>query len=149
MSPSRTGKVNSHHITLDLVPDLDISHECTSDQEIYTLVVNEEDETIHIVGSGRPGVFYGIQTLLSLAWPSRAIPVGDVLDCPRFGYRGLMMDVSRNFRSFEDAIDILDVMAMYKLNTLHLHLTDNDGWRLEIPGLEELTQVGRSWIPMG
>ena len=63
-----------------------------------------------------------------------------VSDC-RYEYRGLMMDVSLNFFPKTDILDLLDTMAMYKLNRLHLHLTDNQGWRLEIPGLPELTQV--------
>ena len=63
-----------------------------------------------------------------------------VSDC-RYEYRGLMMDVGRNFFPKKDILDLLDTMAMYKLNRLHLHLTDDQGWRLEIPGLPELTQV--------
>ena len=51
------------------------------------------------------------------------------------------MDVVRNFRSKEDILKLIDVMAMYKLNKLHLHLTDDEGWRIEIPGLPELTEV--------
>ena len=64
-----------------------------------------------------------------------------IRDSPRFPYRGVMLDVSRNFQSKESMIKLLSVMSRYKLNVLHLHLTDDEGWRLEIPGLPELTQV--------
>ena len=59
----------------------------------------------------------------------------------RYDYRGFMMDVCRNFFAKKDMLVVLDMMAMYKLNVLHLHLTDDQGWRLEIPGLPELTKV--------
>ena len=59
----------------------------------------------------------------------------------RFEYRGLMVDAASNFIPKEWLIKLLDVMGMYKLNTLHLRLSDNEGWRLEIPGIPELTEV--------
>ena len=63
------------------------------------------------------------------------------MDAPRFGYRGLMLDVSRNFHPVEDVLRLLDLMSQYKLNVFHFHLTDDEGWRIQIPGLEELTEV--------
>lgn len=63
------------------------------------------------------------------------------MDAPRFSYRGLMLDVGRNFHPVEDVLRLLDVMSRYKLNTFHFHLTDDEGWRIEIPELPELTQV--------
>jgi hexosaminidase len=62
-----------------------------------------------------------------------------VLDAPRFGYRGMMLDVARHFASKETVLRLLDCMACYKLNKLHLHLTDDEGWRLHIDALPELT----------
>ena len=62
-------------------------------------------------------------------------------DKPRFDFRGMHLDVSRNFFDKTVVESILDVMAMYKLNKLHLHLSDDEGWRLQIPGLPELTDV--------
>ena len=59
----------------------------------------------------------------------------------RFGYRGVMIDVARNFKPKTWIFKIMDIMALYKLNVLHLHLTDDEGWRLEIPGIPELTEV--------
>jgi len=64
-----------------------------------------------------------------------------VVDAPRMSYRGVMIDVARNFQDKHFVLGLLDVMAMYKMNALHLHLTDNQGWRLEVPTLPELTDV--------
>ena len=65
-----------------------------------------------------------------------------VEDYPRFAYRGFMLDVARNFHKKNKVLEVLDWMAMYKLNKFHFHLMDDEGWRLEIPDLPELTQVG-------
>ncbi len=62
----------------------------------------------------------------------------------RFEYRGFMLDVSRNFHNKQSVIEILDVMSWYKLNVFHFHLTDDEGWRIQIPGLPELTEVRES-----
>jgi hexosaminidase len=69
-------------------------------------------------------------------------PTGRVLDAPRFGHRGVMLDVARHFASVETVMRLLDCMALYKLNRFHFHLTDDEGWRLAIDGLPELTEVG-------
>jgi hexosaminidase len=70
------------------------------------------------------------------------LPAIRVVDAPRFGYRGFMLDVARNFQPREAVLRTLDLLARYKLNVFHLHLTDDEGWRLEIPSLPELTTVG-------
>jgi hexosaminidase len=70
------------------------------------------------------------------------VPSLMITDAPRFSYRGLHVDVARNFQRKETVFHLIDLMARHKLNTLHLHLTDDEGWRLEIPGLPELTSVG-------
>ena len=62
-------------------------------------------------------------------------------DAPRFEHRGVMIDVARNFHSTTQMLKLIDTLAMYKLNKLHFHLADDEGWRLQIPGLEELTEV--------
>ena len=87
------------------------------------------------------GVFYGIQTLLSLMGESSEVPTGSISDYPRFTWRGMHYDCARNFHGKEVFYKLIDAMAMYKLNRLHLHITDDEGWRLQIPGLEELTEV--------
>jgi hexosaminidase len=116
--------------------------------EDYTLAVSSTG--VQIKAGDGAGIFYGIQSLRSL-WPANSwasvqkkinIPAVTVKDGPRFGYRAFMLDVSRNFHSKKDVERLLDLMAMYKLNVLHFHLTDDEGWRLEIPSLPELTTVG-------
>ena len=114
--------------------------------EAYTLVVDSV-QGIHIVGVSPAGVFYGLQSLRSLlpAPTPRAglvLPAIRVVDAPRFGYRGFMLDVARNFHPKPTVLRTLDLIARYKLNVLHLHLTDDEGWRIEIASLPELTAVG-------
>jgi len=118
-------------------------------EESYQLDISG-DHGISIRGNGNQGVFYGIQSLLNLVPPeafrepveSLSLPIASVTDTPRFPYRGMHLDVSRNFSSKESVIKLLDIMAFYKLNKLHFHLTDDEGWRLQIDGLPELTDVG-------
>ncbi len=120
-----------------------------SGAEAYQLVANNE-EGIVISGSEPAGIFYGIQTFLSLippeAWanPNPGLAIKSVLirDQPAFTYRGFMLDIGRNFVEAEDIKRLIRMMAFYKLNRLHLHMTDDEGWRLEIPSLPELTEVG-------
>ena len=112
-----------------------------SSEESYYLEVNTFHLSINITGTGNAGVFYGVQTLLALMNDKGEVPQVSIKDSPRFSYRGLMVDVARNFQPKHEILKLLDVMAMYKMNKLHFHLTDNEGWRLEIPGIEELTSV--------
>lgn len=134
-------------ITLELDEGLaDPAH--PADGETYRLEVLQTG--IVIRGANARGVFYGVQSLLQLAtpgaWrtpkPSLTIDGCTLQDAPRFAYRGLLLDVARNFAPPDTVRRVLDVMALYKLNKLHLHLTDDEGWRLEIPTLPELTEVG-------
>ncbi|WP_214073184.1 family 20 glycosylhydrolase [Mucilaginibacter sp. dw_454] len=116
--------------------------------EAYELQVT--DHIITIAASSAAGIFYGIQSLKTMlpgaAWhrPQKNIMVPGVAvtDKPRFGYRAFMLDVARNFQPKQEILKVLDAMALYKLNVLHFHLTDDEGWRLEIPSLPELTAVG-------
>ncbi len=116
--------------------------------EAYELKVAANQITI--AAADGAGIFYGIQSLKSM-FPANAfsgkmhpvvLPGIEVSDVPRFGYRGLLVDVARNFQTKKQLLKVLDLMSMYKLNTLHLHLTDDEGWRLQIPSLPELTSVG-------
>ncbi len=114
--------------------------------EAYTLVVDPV-QGVRIVGASAAGVFYGLQSLRSLlpAPTPRAglvLPAIRVVDAPRFGYRGFMLDVARNFHPKPLVLRTLDLLARYKLNVFHIHLTDDEGWRVEIPSLPELTAVG-------
>ncbi|WP_028455788.1 family 20 glycosylhydrolase [Chitinilyticum litopenaei] len=116
--------------------------------EAYELAITPAG--IVITGNTAHGVFNGIQSLRQLlpvaAWLNPqaevAVPCGRVVDAPRFAYRGMHLDVGRNFSSKESVLRLLDCMALYKLNKFHFHLTDDEGWRLEIPGLPELTDIG-------
>ena len=116
-----------------------------SSKEAYELEVDAQG--IRVVGASPAGVFYGLQTLRGLL-PTTAAPKGLVLeahlvrDAPRFGYRGFMLDVARNFQPKQDVLRVLDLMARYKLNSFHFHLTEDEGWRLEMPSLPELVSVG-------
>lgn len=117
--------------------------------EAYRLTVN--DKGITAVAGGRAGLFYALQTIKQLlpdayftgskdaVW---TIPQIDIEDSPAFGYRGYMLDVARHFFSKREVERVLDIMAFYKMNRFHWHLTDNQGWRVEIPEYPRLTQVG-------
>jgi hexosaminidase len=116
--------------------------------EGYQLTVNQDG--IQISASTRAGIFYGIQSLLTLL-PAKALsgktgpitlPGLVVNDAPRFGYRALMMDMARNFQPKSEVLKVLDVMALYKMNTFHFHFSEDEGWRVEMPSLPELTEVG-------
>ena len=133
---------SNHYIIME-TGDVILAGATTTTPESYRIEVDGDKPSVRIVGRDKAGVFYGVQTLISLALDKRGIPTGHISDQPRYPYRGLMLDVARNFRSKEDVLRLIDVMAMYKLNKLHLHLADDEGWRLEIPGLPELTQVGQ------
>src|SRR3989475_2153914 len=114
--------------------------------EAYSLVVDPV-QGVRIVGVSPAGVFYGLQSLRSLlpALTPRAglvLPAIRVVDAPRFGYRGFMLDVARNFPAKPVVLRTPDLLARYKLNVFHIHLTDDEGWRVEIPSLPELTAVG-------
>lgn len=109
--------------------------------ESYTLSVTPQQ--ILIRATSGAGLFYGLQTLLQLAKPSAAgsysIASVEIEDTPRFAYRGLMLDVSRHFSTKEFIKKQIDALAYYKINRLHLHLTDAAGWRLEIKKYPLLT----------
>ncbi|MEV4946122.1 beta-N-acetylhexosaminidase [Streptomyces sp. NPDC053755] len=114
-----------------------------------------EDVAVLVEGGGPAGVFWGVQTLRQLLGPDayRKAPVGPgggdrrlpaltVTDAPRFAWRGFMLDVARHFMPKEDVLRQLDLLAAHKLNVFHLHLTDDQGWRLEIKRHPRLTEVG-------
>lgn len=108
---------------------------------------------IRVKASDSKGLFYGLQNLRLLLPPAIesstaqdtvewTVPEMTVKDAPRFGYRGFMLDVSRYFLPKEELLRMIDCMALLKLNRLHLHLTDDNGWRLEINKYPKLTEVG-------
>ncbi|MET9829757.1 beta-N-acetylhexosaminidase [Streptomyces sp. NPDC006385] len=122
-------------------------------EEGYRLMVLRD--TVHVAGGGPAGLFWGAQTLRQLLGPDayrRAplpgrrwrLPATHLKDAPRFRWRGLMLDVARHFMPKEGVLRHLDLMAVHKLNVFHFHLTDDQGWRIEIRKYPRLTEVG-SW----
>ncbi|WAQ95735.1 HEX-like protein [Mya arenaria] len=110
--------------------------------DAYEINISPETHTVVIQAQEASGAFYGAQTLLSLVEDNdRQIPKATIKDAPRFGYRGVMLDVARNFKPKNWILKFIDVMATYKLNKLHLHLSDDEAWRIEIPGIPELTEI--------
>ena len=121
------------------------------DGEAYRLEVSD---AVVIHAGGPAGAFYAAQTLLQLMGPAalRQAPVASVSswpvprvsveDRPRFGYRGAMLDVARHFMPKDNLLRFIEVMAMHKLNVLHLHLTDDQGWRIQINRYPKLTEAG-------
>ncbi|HTR31424.1 MAG TPA: family 20 glycosylhydrolase [Puia sp.] len=119
--------------------------------EGYALTTTETGVTIR--ANKAAGMFYGLQTLYQLlpaAIESKtpvhhitwSAPCAKITDYPRFGWRGLMFDVARHFFTKQQVKDFIDEMVQYKFNLLHLHLTDDEGWRIEIKSLPKLTQIG-------
>ena len=101
-----------------------------SANEGYRLVVASEGVTI--AASTPAGLFYGIQSLNQMAAGAETLPCVEIEDYPRFSYRGVLIDISRHFRTKEFIMRQIDMMAQMKMNRLHLHLTDAAGWRIEI-----------------
>jgi hexosaminidase len=143
---STTGSVQ---FNLNNVPDARLG------KEGYTLISSPEGV---IIAANEPaGLFYGMQTLLqllpkeieskNLVEMNWTIPCIKITDYPRFGWRGIMLDVSRNFFSKEEVKLYIDQIARFKYNTFHWHLTDDNGWRIEIKSLPKLTEVGAWRVP--
>lgn len=138
-------KLNITNVTpsknfISLVSDTSIS---TFDNA-YTL--NTSDKSIFISGTSKPGVFYGVQSLIQLI-PTNSlnpinIPTVSITDYPRFDYRGMHLDVSRHFFDVEFIKQYIDYLALHKMNYFHWHLTDDHGWRIEIKKYPKLTEIG-------
>ena len=150
-------KTSFEHIGFSLFPKNSI-HWVTSEEranftfnyqkdiapEAYQLEITED--RVVVGASSYGGLFYALQSLAQIdqvaALENRGWPMIQILDQPRFNYRGFMLDISRNFYGLSKLKEIIDLMAMFKLNHLDLKLSDDEGWRLEIPGLPELTEIG-------
>ena len=136
-------------ITLTLDAALDVN------DEGYTLDVTSEGVTVK--AKTPQGLFYGMQSFMQLlpaeiesaekasgiAWQAPAVSIKDE---PRFGYRGVMLDVCRHFIPVEDIKKQIDVMSLFKINRLHWHLTEDQGWRIEIKKYPKLTEIGSKRI---
>ena len=113
-------------------------------EESYKLFIDQNK--ISIEASDRAGALYGLQSLKQIFLASKlennTLKHIYISDAPRFSYRGMLLDISRNFYGPDKIKQILDYLSFFKINHLDFRLTDDEGWRLEIPGLEELTEVG-------
>ncbi|MFF5004641.1 beta-N-acetylhexosaminidase [Streptomyces phaeochromogenes] len=143
--PGPPGHAAENSVELRLDPQLP--------PEGYRITVR--DRRALVTGGGPAGVFWGAQTLRQLLGPDafrRAplrrtgwqLPETEIQDAPRFAWRGLMLDVSRHFMPKDGVLRYLDLMAAHKLNVFHFHLTDDQGWRIEIKRYPKLTETG-SW----
>ncbi|GGW26742.1 family 20 glycosylhydrolase [Arenibacter certesii] len=123
-----------------------------TNNEAYELTISQD--SVILSATTAEGAFRGVQTLRQLIpeisndtlsdtemW---LIPSGEIADHPNFEYRGSMLDVARHFFNVEDVKKYIDLLAYYKMNTLHLHLTDDQGWRIEIKSWPKLTEIGGS-----
>ena len=124
-----------------------LTFDANASPETYKL--NIDKNGVEIIGD-EAGVFYGTRSLLLLlpphSWQHSAmtiqLPGVKISDSPRFPYRGMHLDIARNFHSKTAVLQLLDQMSMYKLNKFHLHFCDDEGWRIDISGLPELIQIG-------
>ena len=144
-----TFATSSNGATIQLL--LNDSDDSQLGKEGYTLSVTHTG--IKIKANQPAGLFYGVQTLLQLL-PSQieskvlikninwVVPIVEIQDFPKLGWRGLMFDVARHFFTKDEVKQYIDAMSKYKYNVLHLHLTDDEGWRIEIKGYPKLTEIG-------
>jgi hexosaminidase len=132
-SPDKAGK-NAILIAID--PSIKVPSE-----EGYVLDITPR--RVEIRGKGPAGAFYGVQSLLQLLAPDGAsLPCLRIEDSPRFSWRGAMLDTARHFLPKAEILKFVDLLAMQKMNLLHLHLTDDQGWRIEIKRYPKLTEIG-------
>ncbi|WP_406148536.1 beta-N-acetylhexosaminidase [Streptomyces sp. NBC_01012] len=132
---------------------IDLRIDAALEREGYRLSV-APGSGVRLTGGSAAGVFWGAQTLRQLLGPDafrrapvnpgarRAVPQTEIEDGPRFGWRGLMLDVARHFMPKDGVLRMLDLLAAHKLNVFHFHLTDDQGWRIEIKRHPRLTETG-------
>ena len=132
---------NENKQSLNLVLDSSFNQ----NKEAYSLKINSKD--IEIKASDDKGIFYGLQTLYQLMLENNTeegvfLPELKIADSPRFSYRGMHLDVGRHLFPVEFIKKYIDLLAFYKFNTFHWHLTEDQGWRIEIKKYPKLTEVG-------
>ena len=133
-------------------PHIHLSIEPGSPAESYRLQITPD--SVQLTAPTEAGLFHGVQTLRQLLSADRTSwPCLTIEDAPRLPWRGVMLDVARHFMPLDFLYTFVDLLALHKLNVLHLHLTDDQGWRIEIDGLPRLTEVGawrtKSGVPHG
>lgn len=134
---------NSANADIKLVQNASLS------KEVYTILISKEALTVEY--STAAGLFYALQSIKSLhkgLADKSHFPCLEVKDEPRYSYRGFMLDIARNFRDKSVVLKYLDLMAENKLNVFHFHFIEDEAWRIEIPGLPELTEVGAWRSPL-
>lgn len=138
--PTSEVPIKGIYLTMDNDSELgNEGYEITIDKRLITIKAN-----------GTAGCFYAVQTLLQTLpvenKPGQPllIATGTIHDFPEYGYRGAMLDVARHFFSVDDVKQFIDYLATYKMNILHLHLSDDQGWRIEIKSWPKLTEIGGS-----
>ena len=116
---------------------------CQCPDEYYEFVI--KNNLLTLKANDAHGIFNACQTLVALLdnmkLASSPLPNLHITDYPDMGHRGIMLDVARNFTKKTDLLKLIDILSFYKMNVLHLHLSDDEAWRVEIPGLEELTEI--------
>lgn len=138
VSYSEIARKNS--VFIKLIPNLNTG------KEAYHLTVDSKGITLE--ASAPNGLFYGVQTIIQLMPAEKqqvsevVLPSVEISDAPRFAWRGLHLDVGRHFMPKEFVLKFIDYMAMHKFNTFHWHLTEDQGWRIEIKKYPKLTEVG-------
>ncbi len=148
--------INDKNVRSGVYLEINLYRDSTIGEEGYNL--NVGNEIIRIVANTEAGLFYGFQTLLQLMPPgiedsisfthkTIEIPCVEITDYPRFQWRGLMLDVCRHFFTIDELKRMIDEMVQYKFNVLHLHLSDDQGWRIGIKALPELTKTGAWRVP--
>lgn len=151
LAPGKKVEVKTNASNADIELSLNRSADPKIGDEGY--ILNVTPQKINIRANKPAGLLYGVQTLLQLMPPeiesdqreenvSWQLPVVEVVDYPRVAWRGLMLDVSRHFFSVDEVKQYIDNMVKYKYNIFHWHLTDDEGWRIEIKSLPKLTDVG-------
>lgn len=129
--------------------DIRLIHKESLSKEAYNMLISKESITLEY--STMSGLFYALQSIKSLhkgLIDKSHFPCMEVRDEPRYTYRGFMLDIARNFRDKSVVLKYLDLMAENKLNVFHFHFIEDEAWRIEIPGLPELTEVGAWRSPL-
>lgn len=150
LAESANIKFEGNDATSNKSVEININSSLNLKKEGYNLVITPYSIKIDAVDNG--GAFYGVQTLLQMmpssiygkssGWESWELPCVEIKDYPRFGYRGAGLDVSRTFFPIETIYNFIDWISYHKINTFHWHLTDDNGWRIEIKKYPLLTQKG-------
>lgn len=137
----------NNYINLRIVPITEIAEASTFERFDEGYLLDITPQGIDIKATTPQGLYYGIQSLKALTLNSKQLTTCHICDAPRFEYRGILIDISRHFRTKEFLMRQMDVMAELKMNRLHLHLTDAAGWRIEIESYPRLTSFAAWRMP--